>query len=372
MLTLFRHRVESVGVREPFPLPLGYSSVCRLATGRSALFHLLQRMQAMPDPPVRVLMPAYVAEGVIQPFRSGDFDIEFYHLKQDLTPDLMNLQELLLRGSGRSLVVLVHFFGFPARSPELTQLVHQHGGILLDDLAHAPLSRDVDGRLLGESSELALYSLNKFLPVVDGAILLSWLSELDVSVSDVSTLPELPEVAQQAYGDHLAAAGQLAVDVDADAVQRDLRALGTAYESYYREINSDLSLRRQSTMSAQLEQAFPYRHMISQRCSNARMVYQGLRCGVFSLVYPMLPEGVVPFCIPVRVAPNHRSRVVKAMMARGILLSTLQDKWNFIPPGREADFEFEYAFLDEHLLIPISEFISAEQTQYLLEQLNQI
>src|SRR5690349_19162892 len=75
------------------------ASLCRLATGRSALFHLTKRL---PAGHVRaVLMPCYVPEGVIQPFTAAGFERVFYRLRADLTPSVDHVERLLSAiGSG--------------------------------------------------------------------------------------------------------------------------------------------------------------------------------------------------------------------------------------------------------------------------------
>jgi hypothetical protein len=366
MLTLFRHAADTATGDEGFPLPVHPASLCRLATGRSALLHLIHRLP--PSCTRKVLLPAYVAEGVIQPFRGAGFEILFYRLQRDLSPMVEDVVALLQQANGQAVVVLIHYFGFPARSETLSSVLMQHDAIVVDDLAHAPFTAGANGRLLGEGAELALYSLNKFLPVVDGAILLSRRTEIDVSV-DEGALPELPESAQAAYREHLQAATALAVAEPQEA-QPWLQALGETYEGYYAVINSDLSPHRQSTASRQAEDVFPYRQLIAQRQANSRILYDGLKSSVFELVYPELPDGVVPFCIPARVSAERRGEILEQLFARGILLSTLQDKWDFIPADNKAHFAVETAFLREHVLIPVSEFISADAMGYMVEQLN--
>lgn len=367
MLTLFRYAAGIGGSSESFPLPVGYASQCHLATGRSALLHLVHRLPS--SAAKRVLLPAYVAEGVIQPFRTAGLEIVFYRLQPDLRPDVDDVASLLGSIGAPAVVVLIHYFGFSARSTALSAVLKAHEAIIVDDLAHAPFTTE-NGRLLGEDAELALYSLNKFLPVADGAILLSRRTDVDLTI-DETTLPELPKRAQAAYHAHLQAAAALAAAGPEEA-QPFLQALGNTYEDYYAGINGDLSPHRQSTASKQVEGAFPYRRLMTQRRENSRTLYQGLRSAVFMPVYPELPDGVVPFCVPARVPAERRAEILQRLFARGILLSTLQDKWDFVPAGRREDFGVETAFLREHVLIPVSEFISADAMCYMVEQLNLI
>jgi dTDP-4-amino-4,6-dideoxygalactose transaminase len=370
MLTLFRiaSRTSDRHIASgELPLPRSPASICRLATGRSALLHLIGRL---PRPHAKtVLLPCYVAEGVIQPFRVAEFTVLFYRLKADLTPETSDIENLLAQASGVAVVVLIHYFGFSARSTELDSLLERLRPVVVDDLAHAPFALARSGASLVENMQIVLYSLNKFLPVVDGAVLASNRPDIDVTTDEIA-LTELPQPAQQAYRAHLEAARDVFESGDPAQVRILLRQLESHYESYYSAINSDLRPFRQSEDSRRLEAATAYDELIERRSLNTRMLYDGLRRGPISLVHATLPPSVVPFCVPARVPPERRRAILDALFERGVLLSTLQAKWDFIPSHRRSEFRVESAFLDEHVLIPVSEFIAPESMQDMVAQLN--
>lgn len=350
-------------------IPASVTSLCRLATGRSALFHLINRL---PRPhAATVLLPAYVAEGVIQPFLNAGFKVLFYRLQPDLSPMIEDLAILLDQVHGVGVIVLIHYFGFPAHSPELSSVLSRYHLIVVDDCAHAPFTTTPDGKPLAENVDIALYSLNKFLPVTDGAILISNRSDIDLSLDEMA-LPELPVEARQAYQNHLEAGRNLFSSNDTTKAKCFLEKLGKFYERYYAIINADLSPFRQSAYSRHVGEVFPYDGMIQKRLHNSHIIYEGLRSKVFSLVYPTLLAGVVPWCIPARVPAQRRSEILDCLFDQGILLSTLQDKWDFIPAKHRDHYAVEAAFLDEHVLIPISEFITAASMRNMVDRLNHI
>jgi len=272
---------------------------------------------------------------------------------------------------GVAVVVLIHYFGFPVHSPELSSVLSRHHPVVVDDCAHAPFTTTPDGRPLAENVDIALYSLNKFLPVVDGAILISNRPDINLSL-DEKALSELPDETQQAYQNHLQAGRDLFNSDDPTQAKCYLEKLGKFYEQYYAVINADLSPCRQSVRSRQVEEAFPYDGLIQKRLTNSQIVYEELRSNVFSLVHPTLQPGVVPWCIPARVPARRRTEILERLFDQGILLSTLQDKWDFIPAGHRDRYAVETAFLDEHVLIPISEFITTASMRYMVERLNHI
>jgi hypothetical protein len=189
---------------------------------------------------------------------------------------------------------------------------------------------------------------------------------------DERTLIELPDEAQQAYQNHLQAGRELFNSNDPAQAKCFLEKLGKFYEQYYAIINADLRPFRQSARSRHMVEAFPCGELIQRRLINSRIIYEGLSSPFFSLVYPTLPPGVVPWCIPARVPAQRRSEILNRLFDRGVLLSTLQDKWDFIPAQHRDHYAVEAAFLDEHVLIPISEFITAASMRNMVEQLNHI
>jgi hypothetical protein len=253
----------------------------------------------------------------------------------------------------------------------LSSVLSRGAPIVVEDCAHAPFTCAPNGEALGEKAPLCLYSLNKFLPVGDGAILVSHRPDIDLSI-DEEALPELPMRAQQAYLSHLDAGRSLVTSDDPVQAKTHLERLGITYEDYYAVINAELGPCRQSARSRRIEQTFPYRQLTRQRVLNSLIVYRELNSPTFSLVYPSLPPGTVPFCIPARVPALRRAAILQRLFEQGILLSTLQDKWDFIPVGRREHFAVEAAFLDEHVLIPVSEFIEAEAMHSMVELLNGI
>jgi hypothetical protein len=222
-----------------------------------------------------------------------------------------------------------------------------------------------------QNAQVALFSLNKFLPVADGAILCSNRRDIDVSL-DERGLVELPSHVQRAYQDHLQSARELFEASDSARAKILLSELASSYERYYAFINVDLRPFRQSARSRRVEDAFPFAGLVERRSGNARILYQRLDNPIFSLVHAKLPPAVVPFCIPARVPARNRSELIERLFDQGVLLSTLEQKWNFIPAGQRERYSVEAAFLDEHVLIPVSEFISGVSMDEMVMRFNNV
>jgi dTDP-4-amino-4,6-dideoxygalactose transaminase len=352
---------------QAFQIPDSATSYCKLATGRSALLHLIHRL---PQPhESTVLLPSYIAEGVLRPCLVAGFKIMYYRLEHDLSPSVTDVGLLLSRIQGSAVVVIVHYFGFWLQKPELSAVLRKAKAIVISDCAHAPFTKVESDDQYDAHAELSLYSLNKLIPVIDGALLVSERADIDLSI-DVCELPELPVEAQEAYLHHLCAAEELLGCKDHQQSLLIFKRLGMAYERYYALINNNIELCRQSMFSREVESNTSYDWMINRRLENSRLVYDGLDTAACIPVFPTLHSGIVPWCIPARVSANGREKMLDSLFHEGILLSTLIDKWDFVPDSGSDRYREEREFIDQHVLIPVSEFISAESITRMVEIIN--
>ncbi len=373
MLTLLRLATtfpESTSGTGHLLLPRQASSTCRLATGRSALFHMIGRLP--PSYARIVMLPSYIAEGVVKPFIAAGYELRFYRLTRELQPDESDVGKLLLNAAAPPVFMLIHYFGNPSVSPSLLSMLRGAGALIVSDCAHAPLSKTKDGIPLGEIGDIALYSLNKLLPVCDGAILSSRTPKVDLALEEDS-LPALPAPATEAYSRHLLACRQLFHAPDSCSATEYLAAIEEGYEGYYKIINEDLSPHRQGQVSRFIETVFPYDVAAKTRRDHAASL-QGVisSSDVIRPVWPELANNVVPFAVPVRVAATRRDAIQRELFENGVMASTLCDKWNFVPRGFETSFAVETAFLQEHLLLPVSEFMSDEDIALLENTIRRI
>lgn len=336
MLTVLRHSQRS------------WTSECRVATGRSAILHLIKVAN-----PKSVLMPCYVPEGVILPFQRVGVPIKFYRLRDDLRPDLDHVTRLMTRGA---LFVLIHYFGYQTETGALREIVSDAKGIFFEDCAQAMFAKAAD-------ADVALWSLNKFLPVVDGAILKSRRRDVDVSNPISQTLQ--PRILN-AYHQHLDLNARLSVCNDPTQVMDLAAESNLAYEEYYKEIN-DLIIYAQSAESRCIEASTDLTTVQEIRNHNASAYYKGIpECFGFRPKNP-----VAPFAYPIVVrSPLKRDDVFKALLQIGVLASTLVDKWNHVP--QDPKFTAERAFMEQHLLLPVGEEVTYDDVKRVCACLKEI
>ncbi len=307
----------------------GFASIARAATGRSLIDLLIARAA-----PTAVLLPRYVPEGVIYPFEINSIPVAFYGLDKGLRPDPDEINQLLSDRIGPVMVVVIHYFGYPTATGPIALAVNRHGGYLLEDCAQALLGPVSSAR----AADFALYSINKWLPVMDGAILKS--RRVDVDVSIVLEPEWLPVSARYAYLKHLDANTVFAARGSVEALN-DSRA---AYEEYYQSAGHLLGPRRPWAESRRAEDTADFAMIADLHRLHAGYLAARLNGFIFRSV-----GSAVPWGLPILVDPAKRDDLAKSLFDHGIHAMTQIDRWaaNVLPGTPERDF------VDRHLLLPI-------------------
>ena len=263
-----------------WPFPSGSRLVTW--TGRSAIAHLMKLLDILPGN--GVLMPAYIAEGVIQPFLNKGIHPLFYQLDEKLRPDLDDLDALVKEhGEKIKLMILVHPMGYPVKVEPIRACFKGLNVHLLEDCALAMFSTHEDGTVLGGIGDSALFSFNKFLPVLDGALLISNKKDLPLQ-KDVHYEGSV-SAAMDAYFQHLLCNYRLGFAASSEEAASLSRESAQAYDSYYEEINKDLRLREMSLGSKAIFQGLDFEDLAGKRKRNARYICEFLLNPEVKLLY---------------------------------------------------------------------------------------
>lgn len=336
MLTMLRHG----------QVP-GFTSACWAATGRSLIAHLIARCD-----PKTIILPDYAPEGVTVPVQKSGVPVRFYGLGDDLqaVPDRMHP---LLDTADRPLMILIHNFGFPQTfAGTIAHYTKQKGGFVLEDCAQA---------LLGSASEVrhgdfALYSINKWLPVVDGAMLKSRRPEVDVGAPAIEPLPTR---AVRAYSEHLGWNATTAGAADTLAARSYGRSSELSYMDYYAVVRDLLMLRQPIEGRAALDR-MDARAMSRVRIDNAAWLYRHMP---HSVRWRMPPVNAVPWCYPILLDDAQTAdELAAALLERGIVASRQCDLWS----------RGDSSFPARHLLLPIGEGCTLEHLQTMVRTVRKI
>lgn len=337
MLTVLRHSQRN------------WTSECRVATGRSAINLLISKVS-----PKAVLMPAYVPEGVIVPFQRMGVPIKHYKLRADLRPDLDHLQKVIVKGA---LVIVIHYFGYLTEIGALREIISNVNGLLFEDCAHAAYAK-------APQADVALWSYNKFLPVVDGAILRSRRRHIDVSCAEH---PPLPPYVMSAYHQHLDLNSHLALAEPQQAIDIENESR-LAYEEYYRYISTTPVTHGISSESKCIIANTDDGKIREVRSYNAAAYYKNIpECYRFRSF-----SAIAPFAFPIVVRPPlNCEHVFECLVEMGVMPSRMIDKWDHLPKGDDR-FANEHTFMDQHLLLPVGEDVTLDHIRKISACLKEI
>ena len=141
---------------------------CLTVSGRTAILHALAWLGVRRGD--RVLVPTYHCPTMIEPVVLRGAEPVFYPIAEDGTPDLP-----FLRGfdcTGAKVMLAAHFFGLPQDLSAVRTFCDERGLRLIEDCAHAFFGRS-HAAPVGAMGDVAIASLPKFFPVVEGGCLVT-------------------------------------------------------------------------------------------------------------------------------------------------------------------------------------------------------
>lgn len=133
-----------------------------------------------------ILFPSYNCGVELDPFLRLNIKPTFYRIGKDLLVDLEDLQGKIDQNT--KAIFITHFLGFPQPMNEIKEICRQKDLLLIEDCAHAFLSKD-DKNFLGSYGDIAIFSIRKTLPIPDGGILL--INRENIKQNQNNTIPEL-------------------------------------------------------------------------------------------------------------------------------------------------------------------------------------
>ena len=160
-------RYRNLLVRSHFYTENKKNDLFYFETGREALVSGLQRLN-LPSGS-KVLIPAYICESICNTLTEAGYEIEFIDIEENLSIDLVKLEKIL-NESNISSILVPHYFGFPVDLDPIKKLCERFGIYLIEDCAHSFLSK-YKGKSLGDTGDIAIFSMRKSLPVFDGGAL---------------------------------------------------------------------------------------------------------------------------------------------------------------------------------------------------------
>ena len=144
------------------------TDIVYLSTGRAAIKFILSNIMKKRQIN-KCWLPSYLCETIIQPFRELNLDYEFYNIKENLQLDIEYLSEKVEKND---LILTIYYFGFPPNEDIIIFLkkLKDNGIIILEDLTHSFLTKDIYLYIIGNYSVI---SLRKWFGIPDGGVAIS-------------------------------------------------------------------------------------------------------------------------------------------------------------------------------------------------------
>ena len=212
--------------------------------------------------------------------------MEYYQVGHDLSVDLSDLRQIL---SSKKIdgFLLVNYFGFSYDIDSLKELLNEFNVFLVEDNAHGFGSLDPKKISLGLRGDYGIFSFRKSYPMMNGALLTSRKALASKMKQDFATPPVKRKFFKRMAG--------LAVQIigAAQFVSWIKKARQSAESKHAGEFGLDQPIDFYAELS-DLD--------LRKNDENKKDLYGGLlerskELGMNPL-FPVLPEGVVPYCFP--------------------------------------------------------------------------
>lgn len=137
-------------------------------SGRAAIWLALQELGVGQGD--EVLVPTYHCPTMVSPIVAIGARPVFYPIDSNGLPLIESIEQFDLRRA--KALIAVHYFGVLRRLQPVRSLCDRHGMALVEDCAHAYFGQ-LDGHAVGAIGDFAIASLPKFFPVPEGGCLAS-------------------------------------------------------------------------------------------------------------------------------------------------------------------------------------------------------
>jgi selenocysteine lyase/cysteine desulfurase len=313
-----------------------------------------------------ILVPAFNCGSEVDPLVQAGLKLVYYGVDEEFNARPEEIASLVTSQT-RALYV-THFFGFPQTGTDALGAVAAENQIpLIEDCAHGLFSRHADGRILGKSGDISIFSMRKTLPIGDGAALVlnrPGLPDPDVQLHHRLLHQLSPRWRRDgARGDHGREEHTGARDGEPAASANPGRTPLTRDQSFIRERQESQGMSR---LAHRVMLGSNVNDIVAKRRRNFEVILESLPPGAgLRPVFRVLPEGTSPLAFPL-FADDPR-RVVLDLRRKGILARRwwahfhAEIPWDSLPDA---------VFLKTHLVaIPVQQGIAPERLAAAVKEL---
>ena len=341
-----------------------------LSSGRTAYLNVWLNLLHAGRGLDTVLLPSYLCYSILMPFSRMGVGVQYYRVGADQAVDWEDLERKARMLGARAAVVIIDYFGFIPSGDSARTIcrVRQTGARVMYDATHSllndcpwPAVADSSraGSALGSApaADVCIMSLRKALPVVDGAVVV-WPD----GARPAPTLSIARERIDSYFSSRaLAMMMKASYMVDGWGSRRDyLNLYDQAEAALDREFGASSAM---SGLSRSIIKRLDVDIIRRARRANYTELVRTLheldasRAGL-RLLFPELPDGVVPLGCP--VVTDERDALREHLAARGILTQIL---WQSPPEVPRDEFPDSWALSERILVLPCDQRYSPEHME---------
>jgi dTDP-4-amino-4,6-dideoxygalactose transaminase len=346
----------------------GYPTLL-LSSGRTAYLNVWLNLLHAGRGLDTVLLPSYLCYSILMPFRRMGVRIEYYRVDADLAVDWEDLEHKAGMLGARAAAVIIDYFGLIPSGDSARAIcrIRQTGARVVYDATHSLLNDcpwpavadSCAGSALGSApaADVCIMSMRKALPVVDGAAVV-WPD----GARPAPTLGVARERIDSYFSSRaLAMMMKASYMVDGWGSRRDyLNLYDQAEAALDREFGASSAM---SGLSRSIIKRLDVDIIRRARRANYTELVRTLheldasRAGL-RLLFPELPDGVVPLGCP--VVTDERDALREHLAARGILTQIL---WQSPPEVPRDEFPDSWALSERILVLPCDQRYSPEHME---------
>ena len=344
---------------------------------RGALYQLLNAMPE--DAGKAILVPAFHCTALVEPIARSRFRAIFYRVKPDLTIDLDDLRSKLTRDI--ALIVVIHFFGFPADLSPILALAEKVGCYVLEDCAHSFLTL-TNGHAIGDRGDFSIYSYYKTVPSLFGGALrinrrkLAFppsSKSIPAKHSAVITKRLLEQLLENSGDGWLKRSVQALENFRVTRKLQKARASTAALSSFVDDpylFREGLALAKIPALCERIVMSSDWQAIVSSRRRNYELLNAALEeNSLLHKLIPALPKGVCPWAYPVVL--HDRARFEHQLRDRGVPLFTFGEILHPLLQSADESARRDAEDLSQRLLaLPVHQNLSAQDVTHYAQIIN--
>ena len=318
------------------------------SSGRGGIEYILNNLNF--DKNEQILLPCFVAEGIVFPINKLNIDFAYYKLKKNLDVDLEDLKRLLSQNKHIKAIFVIHYFGYSQPIKSIKKICKKFNTILIEDCAQSLFSKNKDGKYLGSEGDISIFSLPKFLPVPDGSLFFFnnknlFPQKINFVNSIQSTLSNLCHIIFLLLN---------SVNPKSNFSLKLINIISSKiyWNGYYRFIMSMPNMAPMSNFTRRLLTSFDYDSYINRKIENYKIIIDNISK---NKIRNTVVDNVLMGFVMILDNRDDLLPVIKKHLNIDPLIfngsTDFRGRWDYIPD--KYDFPHEYRFVKNHCVFPI-------------------